>query len=890
MALCIFFLVILTFPFWHSSALTSFEEPSGMSRESTWFNNKSITDTIGYGDGSLARLILESNSSNPDSPVFACGFICTGTCDSYFLAVVILREINTSATDPQGGFPGVVWLANRDHPIRENGTLSLTSDGDLVLRDSDNTKIWSTDTSGMSIIGIFLQEDGNLQLYSADFPVWESFNHPTDTLLPGQNLYEGRRLIASSSAKNWSSGQYYAEMTSAGFAAFVEADRPLMYVQLMPGPYLSGRSTPTTSNTTIRYGELNPNLTPHTRGCPYTKPCGPIYENRSTTYAALDGENLALTIEKTNYSIRICPDSADGSYHYLRLGFDGHLRTYRWQKNGVLEEVYDFVVQTWDDCQYPHDCGDYGVCRGGGNCSCLKALNGSDHFKRIKGPLPNQGCSEITPLSCQSPLDRHRLVDFGNLSYFNFIDSRAADQKLKDLDGCKQACLKNCDCKAAFFKYGSNTSDGDCYLLSKILSIRANPIPGADDFNSSAFFKIQLSYSAPRLPPPRLVIPLPVKSRSKVPLAAVISGSVALLVVFIVSAICVVISRKKKKREGDHEREYFKPVLEMPRRFSYEDLRTATKDFKEKLGEGGFGSVFKGILEDGTKIAVKQLENIGQGMKEFLAEVETIGNIHHFNLVRLIGFCAERSHQLLVYEYMSNGSLDSWIFDRNKNQVLDWLTRKKIILDIAKGLAYLHEECRQRIVHLDIKPQNILLDDNFNAKVSDFGLSKLMDRDQSQVQTTMRGTPGYLAPEWQQLRVTLKVDIYSFGIVVLEIVCGRKNLDRFRSEQSKHLLRLLQEKAEENCLIDIIGGSSADMQLHREEAVKMIRLAAWCLQDDHTRRPLMSMVVKVLEGAMEVEPEISYRFCNAMVNNPTTRADSLISSNPQQASVLSAPR
>ncbi|XP_058092664.1 G-type lectin S-receptor-like serine/threonine-protein kinase SD2-5 [Magnolia sinica] len=530
MALYIFVVVILSFPFWHSSALPSFKEPSGSSREFTWSNDNSINDTIGYGDSSLGRLILKSNSTNPDGPVFACGFICTGTCDSYFLAVVILREINTSATDPQGGFPGLVWLANRDHPIRENGTLSLTSDGDLVLRDSDDTKIWSTDTSGKSIIGIILQEDGNLQLYSANFTVWESFDHPTDTLLPGQKLYEGRRLIASSSPKNWSSGQYYAEMTSAGFAAFVEADPPLMYVQLM-GTKPSTSSTPTTSKKEISYTVINrtPPYQDKPPGATYARPCTysigcrrsapipgpPISESRSTTYAALDGENLALTIEKTNYSIRICPDSADGSYHYLRLGFDGHLRTYRWQKNGVLEEVYDFVVQTWDDCQYPHDCGDYGVCRGGGNCRCLEALDGSDHFKRIKGPLPNQGCSEITPLSCQSPLDRHRLVDFGNLSYFNFIDSRAADQKLKDLDACKQACLKNCDCKAAFFKYGSNTSDGDCYLLSKILSIRANPIPGADDFNSSAFFKIQLSYSAPRLPPPRLEIPLPVKSRSK---------------------------------------------------------------------------------------------------------------------------------------------------------------------------------------------------------------------------------------------------------------------------------------------------------------------------------------------------------------------------------------
>ncbi|XP_058095514.1 G-type lectin S-receptor-like serine/threonine-protein kinase SD2-5 [Magnolia sinica] len=424
--------------------------------------------------------------------------------------------------------------------------------------------------------------------------------------------------------------------------------------------------------------------------------------------------------------------------------------------------------------------------------------------------------------------------------------------------------------------------------------MRANPIPGPYNYNSSAFIKIQRHYLAPTPQPvnsPVTEISLIVKSRSKVPLAAIISGSVALLVVFILSAICIVISRKKKKKkEREDDEEYFKQVLGMPRKFSYEDLRIATDDFRVKLGEGGFGSVFKGILEDDTKIAVKQLEKIGQGMKEFLAEVETIGNIHHFNLVQLIGFCAERSHRLLVYEYMSNGSLDHWIFSENKNQVLNWQTRKKIILDIAKGLAYLHEECRQRIVHLDIKPQNILLDDSFSAKVSDFGLSKLMDRDQSQVQTTMRGTPGYLAPEWRQLRITLKVDIYSFGIVVLEIVCGRKNLDRSRSEPSKHLLRLLQEKAEENRLIDIIDVSSADMQLHREEAMKMIKLAAWCLQDDHTRRPLMSMVMKVLEGAMEVEPEISYRFSNAMAHNSTTSADFHILSDPPQASVLSAPR
>ena len=145
---------------------------------------------------------------------------------------------------------------------------------------------------------------------------------------------------------------------------------------------------------------------------------------------------------------------------------------------------------------------------------------------------------------------------------------------------------------------------------------------------------------------------------------------------------------------------------------------------------------------------MKCLNGFGQEKKSFLAEVESIGSIHHVNLVRLIGFCAETSHRLLVYEYMCNVSLDKWIFHRDQELSLDWQTRRNIVLNLAKGLAYLHEECRQKIVHLDIKPQNILLDENFNAKVSNFGLSKLIKRDQSQVVTTMWGTPVYMAPEW----------------------------------------------------------------------------------------------------------------------------------------------
>ncbi|KAG8480800.1 hypothetical protein CXB51_025513 [Gossypium anomalum] len=178
---------------------------------------------------------------------------------------------------------------------------------------------------------------------------------------------------------------------------------------------------------------------------------------------------------------------------------------------------------------------------------------------------------------------------------------------------------------------------------------------------------------------------------------------------------------RSRNRFQQVEEDHLDNMLGMPTRFSYEELKNITKNFSNKLGEGGFGSVSEGTLPSGSQVAVKHLFGIGPVNKSFVAEVQTIGSIHHFNLVSLVGFCAEKFNRLLVYEYMANGSLDRWIFNKNQDLSLDWQVRKKIILDIAKGLAYLHEDCNRKIIHLDIKPQNILLDENFNAKVSDFG-------------------------------------------------------------------------------------------------------------------------------------------------------------------------
>ncbi|CAL4964790.1 unnamed protein product [Urochloa decumbens] len=368
-------------------------------------------------------------------------------------------------------------------------------------------------------------------------------------------------------------------------------------------------------------------------------------------------------------------------------------------------------------------------------------------------------------------------------------------------------------------------------------------------------------------------------------------GSVCSLIVLVIFITFFTyklrIWRYREVEEGDEE---FGELPGMPTRFTFHQLEEATDHFRDKLGEGGFGSVFEGQY-GAEKIAVKRLDQAGQGKKEFLAEVQTIGSIHHSNLVRLIGFCAEKSQRLLVFEYMPKGSLDRWIYNRHGNDTppLDWQTRRKIITHIAKGLSYLHEECMKRIAHLDVKPQNILLDENFNAKLSDFGLCKLIDQDKSQVITKMRGTPGYLAPEWLTSQITEKADVYSFGIVVMEIISGRKNLDTSQSEESVHLITLLEEKVEMNDLADLIDKHSTDMQAHQQEVIQMMRLVMWCLQIDCKRRPQMSDVVKVLEWHMNAETEIDHKFVTTNLALLPV-AETLGYSDPPVASVLSGPR
>ena len=806
---------------------------------SLWINNPSPDHYVLSDDKSMLMPILHMTSTR--NAGFVCGFYCNYECDGYLFAVLIFPygNLDASGNDPVVEFPKVVWSANRNNLVGANATLQLTGEGDLILKEANGTVVWSTNTSGESVVGLRLTKTGNLILFdSNNTSVWQSFDHPTDSLIPGQTLVSGQKMIASVSEKNWSEGFLSFYATSEGIAACVGTTPPLAYFFMRVG------------NT----GSINVSFSK--RGL-FLSSDEPIWEFPTASFA-----------------------------RYMKLEPTGQLRIYEWIKNSWRALLFPLLRDL--DCLYPMTCGKYGICSNG-QCSCPKPADGeTSYFRQISYNEPHLGCSEITPLSREAS-HYHSLLELKETTSFPFAPELDAST---DIESCKRACLKNYSCKAAVFL----TAKGKvfCYLPSEIFSLM-NIEVYSTLLDSTTFLKVQ---NVPKIESPAGTDLIPgspppsKKTISKISVILLLSLG-AFLCLFLAVIACYSLSLGFKDAKEDEE-DYLHQVPGMATRFSHEILVVATKIFSQKLGKGGFGSVFKGILSDGTQVAVKCLDVFCQAKNSFLAEVETIGGIHHMNLVRLVGYCVKKSKRLLVYEYMCNGSLDKWIFDRSSGLALDWQTRRKIILNIARGLAYLHEECQKKIVHLDIKPQNILLDENFNAKVSDFGLSKLIDRDQSQVVTTLRGTLGYLAPEWFSSAITEKVDVYSFGVVTLEILCGRKNLDRSQPEGDTHLLCLFKQRAEEDQLLDLVDKNSEDMQAHGAEVVEMMRLAAWCLQGEVTKRPSMSVVVKVLEGVINVEGNLEYNFFYPAVPIGTEavghRENNVIIASPLLPSVLSGPR
>ncbi|RVW22564.1 Rust resistance kinase Lr10 [Vitis vinifera] len=291
----------------------------------------------------------------------------------------------------------------------------------------------------------------------------------------------------------------------------------------------------------------------------------------------------------------------------------------------------------------------------------------------------------------------------------------------------------------------------------------------------------------------------------------------------------------------------------MPIRYSYSNIKKMTKNFKEKLGEGGFGSVFKGKLQSGRLVAVKMVNSKANG-QDFINEVATIGRIHHVNVVQLIGFCAKGSKRALVFDFMPNGSLDKYIFPRTEANIsLNFEKMYEISLGVAHGIEYLHRGCDMQILHFDIKPHNILLDKNFSPKVSDFGLAKLYPTDHSIVSVTAaRGTMGYMAPELVYKNiggVSYKADVYSFGMLLMEMAGRRKNLNVFAEHSSQmYFPSWVYDQFSEGKDIEMGDATEEEQKL----AKKMIIVALWCIQLKPSDRPSMSKVVEMLEGNVEL--------------------------------------
>lgn len=390
---------------------------------------------------------------------------------------------------------------------------------------------------------------------------------------------------------------------------------------------------------------------------------------------------------------------------------------------------------------------------------------------------------------------------------------------------CQSACLNKCSCNA----YTYNSSG--CFVWHGDL------INLQDQYSGNGGGTLFLRLAASELPDS--------KKNKAVIIGAVIGGVAAVLIV-----IGIVSYFLFQKHRRERTLRVSKTAGGTLIAFRYSDLQHVTNNFSEKLGGGAFGSVFKGKLPDSTAIAVKRLDGFHQGEKQFRAEVSTIGTIQHVNLVRLLGFCSEGSRRLLVYEFMPKGSLDLQLFPVGTT-AMSWATRYQVALGTARGLNYLHEKCRDCIIHCDVKPENILLDESFVPKVADFGLAKLLGRDFSRVLTTMRGTRGYLAPEWiSGVAITAKADVFSYGMMLFELISGRRNSDH--AEHGSTFFPTFAASMLHEGNVQTLLDPRLKRDANVDELTRACKVACWCIQDDESARPTTGQIVQILEGFLDV--------------------------------------
>lgn len=702
----------------------------------------------------------------------------------------------------------LVWYQNP--PMQANSFIQLASPGNFVLRYPNGTtalEIYNGGTANSAM----MQDNGNFVINDSDSRVvWQSFDNPTNTMLPGQILKSGQSLYAK--------GQGSLNYSNGNFRVLMQTDGNLVVIAYQwQDPSYWYSDTSSFKNVTL------------------------VFNQSATLYLASDTTNVKNLTQP--------PTPAQDYYHRATIDEYGKFEQFSYHKRNRTgwTKVWTTVV---DPCRVNDICGVNGFCTSPDNqsvkCGCIPGYIPFD---------PNDvsllGCRPQTVVDyCQqqSPFNLQVLDDtdfqFDSLSDFAEITT--------DLEGCKKYVMDDCHLAAATF----NATTSTC-------ATKRMPLFNARNSSSSkgqkALLKVPI-YSNSTNGSNGSIAPKKKIFNVRVFLKAMVGISSTFACLFLALAVYYHpftqrLMRRKKFLSASAIGINF-------REFTYQELHEATNGFSKIMGKGSSAKVYRGSLRiDDAEIivAVKMLDNkieTESNEKEFMTELKIIGRTHHRNLVRLLGFCLEKNHRLLVYELMPNGALSNFLFgQREKPQ---WSQRIEMALGIARGLLYLHEECETQIIHCDIKPQNVLLDANYTAKIADFGLSKLLSKDQTRTNTNFRGTIGYMAPEWlRSAPITTKVDVYSFGVMLLEIICCKRHVEPLQGDEeedeeddkvlSKLVLRCMVSRKLEH-VVDNDSEVLGDLKRFEEMAL----IGLWCIHPDPTLRPTMKQVNQMLEGTMAV--------------------------------------
>ncbi|KAG7544621.1 PAN/Apple domain [Arabidopsis suecica] len=693
-----------------------------------------------------------------------------------------------------------VWVANRDNSVSSSiGTLKVDN-SNIVLLDHSGRVAWTTNLTNNLInnqlLVAELMDNGNfvLRYSNSSSYLWQSFDFPTDTLLPGMKLGWDRRTNINRRLRSWkssddpSSGSYVYKIGISQFSQGL----------IFQDHLLKSRTGPT-------YRKL---------------------------------VNITETDDEITHSLSISEANAS-SISLLRMSYTGTLQLNEWI--GEWNLVWQYPT---DDCDL-NRCGANSFCYMFNNsipiCKCIQDFqqHGEHEWELIDS---TKRCERKSQLSCSQGEFRHmKNMKLPSSEHGTIVDTKIG------LPECKARCLTYCNCTAFANMDMRNGGSGCVIWTGDLVDLRNYSSEGQDFYVKYAVSHLGVN--------------------KKTIIGSIVGGCLLLLLSFII--LCLWIRRKKRARaiaaanvSQERNRDLTINTTEDwgSKRMDFDVISTATNHFSElnKLGKGGFGIVYKGRLCDGQEIAVKRLSKMSPiGVDGFAVEAKLIALVQNVNVIRLIGFCSNADEKILVYEFLENSSLDTYLFDSTRGSVLNWDTRFDIAKGIVRGLVYLHQDSRFRIVHLDLKPSNILLDKDMVPKISDFGMARILGGDETEAHvTTVTGTFGYIAPEYRSDGVlSVKSDVFSFGVMLLEIISGKRNIDFLHLNDGSTLLSYIWNHWSQGNGLEIVDHAIKDSSSSSQQILRCVQIGLMCVQELPEDRPTMSSVGLMLGRETEAIPQ-----------------------------------